>query len=344
MATHCRSTRSVPAEHRRQHRVEIARRADGHHRRLLLVRRTARASRPERQAADRQHPRGRNRRRQPPPPGRGDDLRGAPRAATAGACSRRGAPHRRAVRPDRPHRDERSDVLVDKLTRVAMPTRVSRGQERDPPREYSTACTAVARGQCSAATSRPTHVRPMRLGPAQTRPAGPHGHASADDRTGADGATSYRCVGGKRPARTSVAPRRRHIQDARPRHSQHPRPPTPRTRSTCRARPRKSVETRLTTCGLASKLTSPPIPTTTWSKMRGSGSVAKHAAIKGTGEVRRRRRGLCQGRQRWRVSAEEAGLLAWLRDRCIEVYGETKVAEDFVTSRPPSASLCAPAA
>ncbi|MFC1433500.1 CBASS oligonucleotide cyclase [Streptacidiphilus sp. N1-3] len=66
-------------------------------------------------------------------------------------------------------------------------------------------------------------------------------------------------------------------------------------------------------------------------KLRASGSTAKHTAI-------RRRSGEGSDAD---VAAyvrsndpdqDEAGLLDWLRDRCIEVYGKTKVAEDFVIS------------
>jgi tRNA nucleotidyltransferase (CCA-adding enzyme) len=68
-------------------------------------------------------------------------------------------------------------------------------------------------------------------------------------------------------------------------------------------------------------------------KMRGSGSVAKHTAIKGTGGSDADVAAYVKATSVGGVSAEEAGLLAWLRDRCVEVYGETKVAEDFVISR-----------
>lgn len=66
-------------------------------------------------------------------------------------------------------------------------------------------------------------------------------------------------------------------------------------------------------------------------KLRASGSVAKHTAI-------RRRKG--EGSDAdvaayLRVADPEvdvATVLDWLRKRCIEVYGKTKVAEDFVLS------------
>ncbi|UGQ13557.1 nucleotidyltransferase [Yinghuangia sp. ASG 101] len=65
-------------------------------------------------------------------------------------------------------------------------------------------------------------------------------------------------------------------------------------------------------------------------KLRASGSTAKHTAI--------RRRGGGSDADvaayvRAAVDIDETTLLDWLRDRCIEVYGETKVAEDFVISR-----------
>ena len=66
-------------------------------------------------------------------------------------------------------------------------------------------------------------------------------------------------------------------------------------------------------------------------KMRASGSVAKHTAIR-TGsdtDVAAYVRATAVGG----VAAEESGLLEWLRDRCIEVYGKTKVADDFVISQ-----------
>jgi tRNA nucleotidyltransferase (CCA-adding enzyme) len=69
-------------------------------------------------------------------------------------------------------------------------------------------------------------------------------------------------------------------------------------------------------------------------KLRASGSTAKHTAI-------RRRRGegsdadvaayVCASSMGG-PEAEEARLLEWLRDRCIEVYGATKVADDFIIS------------
>jgi hypothetical protein len=69
-------------------------------------------------------------------------------------------------------------------------------------------------------------------------------------------------------------------------------------------------------------------------KLRASGSTAKHTAI-------RRRRGegsdadvaaYVRAASVGGVDADESGLLAWLRDRCIEVYGATKAADDFVIS------------
>jgi hypothetical protein len=69
-------------------------------------------------------------------------------------------------------------------------------------------------------------------------------------------------------------------------------------------------------------------------KLRASGSTAKHTAI-------RRRRGegsdadvaaYVRVASVGGIEAEEKVLLDWLRDRCIEVYGATKVADDFVIS------------
>ena len=69
-------------------------------------------------------------------------------------------------------------------------------------------------------------------------------------------------------------------------------------------------------------------------KLRGSGSTAKHTAI-------RRRRGegsdadvaaYVRASSVGGTGADESGLLEWTRDRCIEVYGATKDAEDFVIS------------
>ena len=69
-------------------------------------------------------------------------------------------------------------------------------------------------------------------------------------------------------------------------------------------------------------------------KLRASGSTAKHTAI-------RRRRGegsdadvavYVRASSVGGVNAPESGLLEWLRQRCIDVYGATKDAEDFVIS------------
>ena len=65
-------------------------------------------------------------------------------------------------------------------------------------------------------------------------------------------------------------------------------------------------------------------------KMRASGSVAKRTAIRSNSDtdvaayVRASNVG--------GIDVDEAQLLNWLRDRCQEVYGATKVAEDFVIS------------
>ncbi len=63
-------------------------------------------------------------------------------------------------------------------------------------------------------------------------------------------------------------------------------------------------------------------------KLRASGSTAKHTAIRGAGsdaDVAAYVRASSVGG----VTAPEAQLLHWLRDRCVEVYGATKDAEDF---------------
>ena len=69
-------------------------------------------------------------------------------------------------------------------------------------------------------------------------------------------------------------------------------------------------------------------------KLRASGSTAKHTAIQ-----RRRGEGsdadvaaYVRAASVGGVNADESGLLDWLRDRCMEVYGATKVADDFVIS------------
>jgi hypothetical protein len=66
-------------------------------------------------------------------------------------------------------------------------------------------------------------------------------------------------------------------------------------------------------------------------KLRASGSTAKHTAIR-----RRKGEGSDADVAAYVRSADptlpEAGLLEWLRDRCIEVYGKTKVADDFKIS------------
>jgi tRNA nucleotidyltransferase (CCA-adding enzyme) len=65
-------------------------------------------------------------------------------------------------------------------------------------------------------------------------------------------------------------------------------------------------------------------------KMRASGSVAKHTAIRSgsDADVAAYIRASSVGG----VDVDEAQLLTWLKDRCQEVYGDTKVAEDFVIS------------
>jgi hypothetical protein len=69
-------------------------------------------------------------------------------------------------------------------------------------------------------------------------------------------------------------------------------------------------------------------------KLRGSGSTAKHTAIKRRGsegsdaDVAAYVRAASVGG----IEADESDLLSWLRDRCVEVYGKTKDADDFVIS------------
>lgn len=69
-------------------------------------------------------------------------------------------------------------------------------------------------------------------------------------------------------------------------------------------------------------------------KLRSSGSTAKHTAIRRNGgrgsdaDVAAYVRASSVGG----VAAPEAGLLSWLKERCEEVYGQTKEAEDFVIS------------
>jgi tRNA nucleotidyltransferase (CCA-adding enzyme) len=66
-------------------------------------------------------------------------------------------------------------------------------------------------------------------------------------------------------------------------------------------------------------------------KMRAAGSVAKHTAIVGSSDadVAAYVRASAVGG----IGAEESKLLEWLRDRCIEVYGETKDPSDFQISQ-----------
>lgn len=65
-------------------------------------------------------------------------------------------------------------------------------------------------------------------------------------------------------------------------------------------------------------------------KLRSSGSVAKHTATRGgsDADVAAYVRASAVGG----VTADEAGLLQWLKERCQEVYGDTKVAEHFTIS------------
>ena len=66
-------------------------------------------------------------------------------------------------------------------------------------------------------------------------------------------------------------------------------------------------------------------------KMRAAGSVAKHTAIKASSDtdIAAYVRASSVGG----VDVDEGELLPWLRDRCAEVYGATKVAEDFQISQ-----------
>lgn len=66
-------------------------------------------------------------------------------------------------------------------------------------------------------------------------------------------------------------------------------------------------------------------------KMRASGSVAKHTAIKSSSDTDVA--AYVKASSVGGVDADEAGLLQWLCDRCIEVYGATKDAEDFEISQ-----------
>ena len=65
-------------------------------------------------------------------------------------------------------------------------------------------------------------------------------------------------------------------------------------------------------------------------KMRGSGSVAKHTAIRSSSDtdIAANVSAAAVGG----VDVDETKLLEWLRDRCIEVYGATKDASDFEIS------------
>lgn len=65
-------------------------------------------------------------------------------------------------------------------------------------------------------------------------------------------------------------------------------------------------------------------------KMRAAGSVAKHTAINANSDtdIAAYVRASAVGG----VNADESGLLEWLRERCLEVYGATKDASDFEIS------------
>lgn len=66
-------------------------------------------------------------------------------------------------------------------------------------------------------------------------------------------------------------------------------------------------------------------------KMRAAGSVAKHTAIKASSDTDIA--AYVSASSVGGVDVDEALLLSWLRDRCVEVYGATKVAEDFQISQ-----------
>ena len=65
-------------------------------------------------------------------------------------------------------------------------------------------------------------------------------------------------------------------------------------------------------------------------RILGSGSVAKGTALKGSSDVDVV--AYVKSAAVGGPNANEAGLLSWLRDRLIEVYGATKSPEDFVIS------------
>jgi hypothetical protein len=65
-------------------------------------------------------------------------------------------------------------------------------------------------------------------------------------------------------------------------------------------------------------------------KIRGSGSVTKGTALKGSSDADMV--AYVESAAVGGVSVSEADLLIWLRDRLIEVYGATKKSEDFVIS------------
>jgi hypothetical protein len=65
-------------------------------------------------------------------------------------------------------------------------------------------------------------------------------------------------------------------------------------------------------------------------KIRGSGSVTKGTAVKPSSDADMV--AYVESAAVGGISADEAGLLNWLRDRLIEVYGDTKKPEDFVIS------------
>ena len=113
------------------------------------------------------------------------------------------------------------------------------------------------------------------------------------------------------------------LASARAEQGQHPAPTRPR-----------SAAGRSTTCAPGWRTHIAAHPGYDLVKLRASGSTAKHTAI-------RRRRGegsdadvaaYVRAASVGGTDVDEADLLEWLRDRCIEVYGKTKDAEDFVIS------------
>ncbi len=104
-------------------------------------------------------------------------------------------------------------------------------------------------------------------------------------------------------------------------------------RSTCRPRQHASAASRSPTYALGSRRTSPPTPTTTWSRCAASGSSPSTRPSRAPAGPTLTSPPTSRPPASAACHAPEAGLLDWLKERCIEVYGKTKVAEDFVISR-----------